>query len=224
MSDSFPPVEPHGALQAITNDAWFVTGSVQFKPLMRLPRNMVVLRHRGELVLVNSVRLDEQGEAALLELGAIAHVMKIGMHGMDDAYYVERHGARLWEVEDLVGEDLPVPGLSAFVFEDTVEPEAALVLEGEGGLLITCDSVQHWAPSELMSPLAKLATRVIGFQNPAQIGPPWRKKQTRPGGSLKGDFDRLAELPFQRLIGGHGGLLESDGPAVLKRSIARTFA
>ena len=54
-----------------------------------------------------------------------------------------------------------------------------------------------------------------------EIGPPWRKKQTPANGTLKPDFERLADLPFQRLIGGHGGLLESNGPALLRASIER---
>jgi hypothetical protein len=68
-----------------------------------------------------------------------------------------------------------------------------------------------------------VVTKVMGFQNPAQIGPPWQKMQTPEGGSLKADFDRLASLSFDKLIGGHGGLLAADGTAVLKASVARTF-
>ena len=106
-----------------------------------------------------------------------------------------------------------------FLFKETIKGEAALLLERDGGLLITCDSVQHWMPSELMSPLVKLVTPMIGFQKPAQIGPPWRKTQTPPGGSLRGDFERLLELPFERLIGGHGGLLESAAHDALAMSV-----
>ncbi len=73
------------------------------------------------------------------------------------------------------------------------------------------------------TPVAKLLTCVMGFQNPAQIGPPWRKLQTQSGGSLQGDFERLAQLSFRRLIGGHGGLLEADATTVLKSSVERTF-
>ncbi|MFT7520593.1 MAG: hypothetical protein ACI9MC_002743 [Kiritimatiellia bacterium] len=225
MSEPFAPAEPHGALEPIFADAWFLTGSVQFKPLVRLVRNMVVLRHDGELTLINSVRLDDAGLAALDALGKVSHVMRIGGHGMDDAYYLDRYGARHWTASDLQPDtELPVPGLQVFRFNDTIAPEAALLLDRDGGLLITCDSVQHWVPSALMSPIAKLLTRLMGFQRPAQIGPPWRKKQTPAGGSLREDFERLAALPFDKLIGGHGGLLQSDGAAVVRASVARTFS
>jgi len=84
--------------------------------------------------------------------------------------------------------------------------------------------VQHWVPSNLMSPVAKVMTRLIGFQKPAQIGPPWKKMQTPPNKSLRADFDRLAALPFERIIGGHGGLLESKGAELLKATIQRELA
>ncbi len=226
MMTQHPAVMPHGALEAIVQDAWFLTGSVQFKPLVRLGRNMVVLRHEGELTLINSVRLNLEGLAALDALGKIAHVVKIGFHGMDDAWYVEKYGAKQWALAGAPGvlaEDgeFPVPGVKIFLFKDTNQPEAALLLERDGGLLITCDSVQHWAPQPLASPVANLVTGLLGFKHPAQIGPPWRKKQTPAGGTLRTDFERLADLPFTRLIGGHGGLLTSRGPELLRASISR---
>ncbi len=233
MTENYPAATPHGPLIPIMEDVWFVTGSVMLKPLLRLPRNMVVVRHEGELTLINSVRLDAQGEEALKALGKIAHVMKIGFHGMDDAYYLDTFRATHWVVDSsitsskgpiqVLSEDaeLPFSPARVFMFKDTNLPEAAILLEREGGLLMTCDSVQHWAPSEFFSPLARVATRFMGFQKSAQIGPPWRKKQTPAGGSLRADFERLASLKFEKLIGGHGGLLSRDAPKVLSESIAR---
>ena len=234
MSQDFPGVEPHGPLVPIFDDAWYVTGSVAFRPLVRLPRNMIVVRHQGELTVINAVRLDDKGKADLDALGKVAHVLRIGFHAMDDAYYIYQYGAKLWVV---AGTSAPAPGASlgelsehtrlpfpdsrVFIFRKTVRPEAAILIERDGGLLITCDSVQHWVPSPLMSPIAKVLTRFIGFQKPAQIGPPWRKKQTPQGGSLRPDFERLAALPFDRLIGGHGGLLEKAAASQLAISIDR---
>lgn len=190
MTQPFPAVEPHGTLEPIFADAWYVTGSVVFKPLLRLPRNMVVLRQGEELTVINSVRLDAAGEAALDALGKVTHVMKIGFHGMDDAYYVDRYGAKMWTLggadsaagDGLLAEDaqLPFGDARVFMFKQTILPEAAVLVEREGGLLITCDSVQHWVPKDVMSTAARIVTRLIGFQHPAQIGPPWRKKQTPP--------------------------------------------
>ena len=49
MTQQFPAVQPHGSLEPIFEDVWYVTGSVVFKPLLGLPRNMVILRHGGLL-------------------------------------------------------------------------------------------------------------------------------------------------------------------------------
>jgi hypothetical protein len=237
MSPEFPKAEPHGSIEEIFADTYFVTGSVSFKPLVRLTRNMIILRNGEELTLINTVRLNEAGEAALDALGTVEHIVKIGFHGMDDDYYVERHKAKRWAVPGAEGSsapepdvvlseatELPVPGARVFMFRDTVLPEAAILLEREGGLLITCDSVQHWAPHDLMSPAARLLTRLMGFQHPAQIGPPWSKRQTPPSGSLRDDFERLASLPFKHMIGGHGGLLRDEGQARFKETIQRVYS
>jgi hypothetical protein len=233
MSVDFPKVEPHGVIEEIFADAYFVAGSVLLKPLIRLPRNMIILRSGDELTLINTVRLDAVGEVALEELGQVKHVVKIGMHGMDDDYYVDRYSAKRWAVaggggtepDSILSEatEFPVPNARVFMFRETVLPEAAILVEREGGLLITCDSIQHWVPSNLLSMPAKLLTRLIGFQHPAQIGPPWRKKQTPAGGSLEGDFERLRSLPFKHIIGGHGGLLRDDGQARLEETMKRVF-
>jgi hypothetical protein len=231
VSNNFPPVHPHAELTPIMDDVWFVQGSVPFKPLIRLPRNMVVVRHEGELTLINAVRLNAEGLAALDALGTVRHIMKPGFHEMDDAFYLDRYEAKYWTVaatatgsSDLAeGAELPVPHLRVFRFEEVSTPEAALLLDRDGGLLITCDSVQHWAPSPFLSFVAKLVTKRLGFVQPAQIGPPWRGRQTPPGGNLRPDFVRLAALPFDRLIGGHGGVLDTNASAILKQSIIREF-
>ncbi len=232
-SDQYPKAQPHDQIEKIIDNVWYVTGSVVFKPLVRLPRNMVIIRHQGELTLINSVRLDEAGEKALDALGKVCHIIKIGGHGMDDAYYLNRYKAKHWvvgaseakqqrgiqRIEE--GIELPFPDARVFEFKDTLHPESAIILDQQEGLLITCDSVQHWVPSRLMSFAAKIITRIAGFQKPAQIGPKWRVKQTAPGKSLRADFDRLAENTFELIIGGHGGLLTSKGNELLKATIKR---
>ncbi|NRA86472.1 MAG: hypothetical protein HRU28_03565 [Rhizobiales bacterium] len=234
----FPKVEPHGNIEQIINNVWYVTGSVVLKPLIRLIRNMIIVRNEdGELTLINSVRLDEAGEKALDALGKVTHIMKIGGHGMDDAYYLNRYNATHWAVGSgakdaqnegsvalVEGIELPFADAQLFEFRDTVKPETGIILERDGGLLITCDSVQHWVPNNLMSFGAKIITRLLGFQKSAQIGPAWKKAQTAPNSSLLEDFNRLAAFSFERIIGGHGGLLESNGQALLKATIRRELS
>ena len=233
MTD-LPGLEPHGSLQEFAPDIYTLTGSVVMAPLLRLPRNMVVVRSGGDLTLINAVRLNDEGLEALDALGAVKHVVKIGMHGMDNAFYVQKYGARLWALpgvehghgqkttDELSEDNLPFAGCRLFAFEATNQPEAALLHE-KAELLITCDSVQNWTSTEGCSPAASLVTRMMGFIKPAQIGPPWRKRMTPKGGSLQPDFERLASLPFRHLIGGHGDPLRDHAKDRFKETIKRVY-
>ncbi|MCB9507425.1 MAG: hypothetical protein H6698_05335 [Myxococcales bacterium] len=234
MND-YAALEPHGPLIPLFDDVWMITGSVVMMPLMRIPRNMVVLRFGDALTLVSSVRLDDEGMRQLSALGRIENVVRIGTHGMDDAWYVREHGAALWAppntrharglttARELRPGAAPHPQLDAFLFENTRAPEAAL-LHRRHRLLITCDSVQHWVDTAGCSPPAKLASHAIGFlKRPTQIGPPWRKRMTPDGGSLEPDFRRLVELEFDHLVGGHGAIRRDDARQRLRDTVDATF-
>ena len=228
---------PHGPIEEIVDDVFWVQGSVQLAPGMRLTRNMVIVRNGEELVIVSPVRLSATGEAELEKLGTVRHVVKIGfMHGMDDAYYLERFGATYWALPDgtrpedpTPGEilregSLPIPDAKLFEFLDTQNKEGALLIARGGGILITCDSVQHWNNTKGCSLPAKLAAHLIGFlRRPAQIGPPWRKRMTPVGGSLKSDFERLAGLEFAHMIGAHGHPLRDTAKEDLNATVEATF-
>lgn len=229
-----PDVEPHGPLVPFGAPeearVFTLVGSVVFRPLVRIPRTMTVVRDGEALVLINAVRLRDDALPALEALGRIAHVVRIGTHAMDDAFYVERYGARSWslpgmrdtvERTDVLAPDhLPAVGMRLFSFEHTVAPEGALLLEQEA-LLITCDSVQNWEDTAGCSLAGKVAAHAMGFLKPAQIGPPWRKRMTPPGGSLRPDFERLLQLPFRHLVGGHGVPLRDVARERLQETIDR---
>jgi hypothetical protein len=92
-----PPAYPHDPIEEIAADLFMVRGSIRMNALMRITRNMAIIRHQGELNLVNPIRLDEEGERQLLALGDIKRILRLGpMHGLDDPYYVERFRAELW--------------------------------------------------------------------------------------------------------------------------------
>ncbi|MFT5353876.1 MAG: hypothetical protein ACI9KE_001076 [Polyangiales bacterium] len=231
---STPPPQGNGPIIEIAADVFYVTGSVTMAPLVRIPRNMVIIRHEGALTVINTVRLEDESE--LNKLGKVEHVVRIGSHGMDDAHYLKQFGAKYWAPKDMVlsegltaderitqDTELPFPDASVFLFEKTKKPEAAILLKRDDGLLITCDCVQHWVNTDGCSFLGRGATHMLGFIKPAQIGPPWRKAMTPAGGSLEPDFERLAALPFDQLIAGHGVLLESGARDRLKETMVRVF-
>jgi hypothetical protein len=234
---SFPEALAHGPIQQLFPDVYWVRGSVRMGPMLLTTRNMFILRNNGALTLINSVRLSESGERELEALGTVTHLLKIGaFHGMDDPYYLHRFKPKFWslpkakhaegikaDVEMTAQTELPIPGASLFRFENTKFPEAAIRLPTDGGLLLTCDSVQHWTTTEGASLLMKGILRAGGFMRPAVIGLPWRRAMAKPDANLYVDFQRLLQEPFQHLMGGHGSLLSKNAKETLASSVARTF-
>lgn len=203
---------------------------MRMAPGMVINRVMTVLRHDGELTIVNAIRPHDPG--ILDALGKVAHVVKIGTHGVDDPWFVDHYGATRWAAEGIdadraLGPDteVPLPDVSVFRFEHTKAPELALLLNRDGGLLVTCDAVQHWSDTGRCSLIAKAATYAMGFNaRPAQIGPPWRRAMTPEGGSLEPDFRRLLDLEFDHLIGGHGNPLLGGAHDALRATVDATFS
>jgi hypothetical protein len=67
---------------------------------MRFSRNMTVVREGDRLVLINAVRLDDAGLAALDALGKVTDVIRLaGNHGLDDPFYADRYHAKVWVVK-----------------------------------------------------------------------------------------------------------------------------
>ena len=92
-------VTPFSQPEQIAPDIYVVYGSVRFNPLIRFTRNMAIVRHGQDLTLINAVRMDDAGLAALDALGNVRHVLRLGpLHGIDDAFYVERYRADFWSL------------------------------------------------------------------------------------------------------------------------------
>lgn len=232
-----PAVMPHGPLEEVAHDVFWVQGSIQMGLGVRITRNMTVVRSGEELSVISAVRLSPEAEAELDRLGTVRHVIKIGhAHGIDDPYYVERYGAAYWALPDgarptdpkptktLTPEHLPFPDAELFEFQATKEREAAILVKRGDGVLITCDAVQHWPNADGCSPLAKVVTRLMGLRRrPAQISPMWRKYMSTEQSNLEDDFARLAQLPFDHLICGHGRPLRLGAQQALQATVAATF-
>lgn len=228
----FPAAQPHGPLTEIFPDVFFVTGGFRFAPGLAITRNMTVVRDGRDLTVVNSVRLSPEGEAELEQLGTVRHVVRIGaFHGADDPYFVHRFGAKLWAPPgtehaaglksdaDLVPGSSPIADSRVFLFERARMAEAALILEREGGLLLTCDSYQNWTDFEGCSLLGKLMMKAMGF-GPTLVGGPWAK---RMGPDVRTDFDRLEDLPFSSLIPAHGTVLRGAAKPGLRAAVTARF-
>ncbi len=231
MTD-FPAAMPHGPLVEVFPDVFMVTGGFRFAPGVTISRNMTVLRHRGELTFINSVRLSDAGEAEIEKLGRPKHLLRIGaFHGADDPWFMKRFGTTLWAPPGMrhsgdlkTGEELregnvPVADMGVFTFAAGRRPEVALRLDIEGGVLVTCDAYQNWTHFDDCSLLGRLMMRAMGF-GPTLIGGPWAK-QMGPG--VRADFTRLTELPFRHLIPGHGTVLREEAKPGLTTAIQNRF-
>lgn len=226
-SNNFPKVMKHGDLEEIFPNVFFVTGSCSIRrPLpMRFSRNMTVVREGTELTLINTVRLNEAGLKQLDALGQVKHVIRLaGFHGMDDPFYKDRYGAKVWSVDavynssfepDPKPEDiyleadavlsaetvLPVSAARIVAINSSTPKEALLLLERDGGILISGDCLQNWSETDqYFSFLAKKMMKKAGFIKAHNVGPGWLKF-AKPD---KTEMKNLLNVEFQNLLPAHG--------------------
>ncbi len=232
----FPAQLPHGEIREIFPDVFFVTGSVDMMPGIRISRSMTILRDGDALTLISPIRLDETGLEALDALGRVTNIVKLGAYhlgahnGLDDPFYVDRYSTKLWALNGMdhkggltadhilsPGGEMPVRDVSLFVYETSKMPEAMFLLNREGGIIIAADSLQNWAEvDEFFSDAAANAMTKGGFIRPANIGPEW-KRHCSPDPA---EFDKVAELTFRHLLPSHGTPLLNTA----KDDLAATFA
>ncbi len=236
-ADAYAPALPHDSIEEIAEDLFMVRGCVRLNPLMRITRNMAIVRHAGELTLVDPIRLAEADERQLETLGEVSRILRLGpLHGLDDRYYVERFGAEVWapgpsqaypepKVHRIVTAEttLPIPDAELFVFERALQPEAALRLARGKGILLTCDAIQHYGDYRHNTLLARLVMPWIGFPKTTLIGPFWLKLMTPEGGSLESEFRRLLDLEFDALLSAHGSLLRHGAHQAVADAFARAY-
>ena len=117
MSNSH--VYGHDPIEEVQTDVFMVRGCIKLNALMTITRNMAIIRHAGELTLVDPIRLSAAEEKRLDALGAVKRVLRLGpMHGVDDPYYIERYGAQLWAPGASDAHPEPKPMLA---FDETTE-------------------------------------------------------------------------------------------------------
>lgn len=235
--EQLPPALPHGKLEEVFPDVFFVTGTMKTVLMgadWQFNRNMTVVRDGSALTLINTVRLDDGGLKELDKLGRVANVVRIGaLHGRDDAFYKARYEATFWALpgmtlqhelradKELVpGGEMPFAGCSVFAFRTTKMPECILRIDRAGGILVACDSLQNWLqPDELFSEQSKMMMTEMGFFQTANIGPLWMQLN-EPKGE---DFARVRELSFRHALCGHGAPLRDTANEAFADRFHRVF-
>lgn len=231
------PAWPHGELTSFLDDLWFVQGQNRTHhagAFLQTSRTMLVVRDGPRLTLVNTVRLDDRGLDALDALGRVEDVVRLGaFHGRDDPFYRDRYGARLWAVPGsthgdgkpadrplIDGGEVPIAQARAVVFTTAAHPEAALLLERSGGVLVTCDAVQSWAGSDpYFSPETAAMFEAGGLLRRVNVPSTW-VDACKPRVE---DFERLLALPFRHLVTAHGVPALEDARERLKEGVRRVW-
>lgn len=225
---TLPPPEPHEEIREVLPDLFLVQGSMSFGEA-RFSRNMSILRDGERLVLFNSVRLNDEGLAALDALGTVTDVVRLAaFHGRDDPFYKERYGAAVWHAKgqqyfegvdatkgaiyfvadhELDGEEIAaVPG-ARFLRFSTTPPEAVLLLPHSGGTLIAGDSFQNWGDQERhFNEAGAKQFAEWGFIGPHKLGPGWVRNVKPDPAELRA----MLELGFANVLPAHGDPVIGD--------------
>ena len=231
------PIYPHGNVEEIAEDIFMLRGSIKMNPLLRITRNMGIIRNGDELSLINPVRVSAKVEAQIAKLGQIKHVIRLGcFHGADDPYYVEKFGALMWaqlggttyavpKIDKELDSVAPLPFDNAEIFEfaGTTQPESALLIKRGTGILFTCDAIQNYGDYSYNNIVAKILMPFIGFPRTTIIGPIWLKYQTPEDETLEPEFRRLLGLKFDRLLAAHGTLLKTGAHVAVERAVNKVF-
>ncbi|MET0070199.1 MAG: hypothetical protein ABW096_09155 [Candidatus Thiodiazotropha sp.] len=233
----FPPALSHGNIDEVFPNLFFVSGAMEtvLQDMdWKFSRNMTVVRDGERLVIVNSVRLDDAGLAALDRLGRVTDVIRLGsLHGRDDPFYVDRYDARYWTMPGMehetglkathtltAGGPMPISDASLFEFRTTRIAEGILRLDRADGILIACDALQNWHQADAyFSESSRELMQQLGFFTPANLGPVWVQRAT-PGAE---DFTRLKELSFKHALCGHGEPLRDTAHEDYSATFNRMF-
>jgi hypothetical protein len=235
--DELPPALPHGQLEEVFPDVFFVTGMM--KTLLmnadwQFSRSMTVVREGNALTLLNAIRLNDAGLAQLKSLGRVTNVVNIAsLHGRDIAFYKGRYDATFWALPRMENEhglttdkeltpdgEMPFAGCSLFEFRATKRPEGILHIDRAGGILISGDSLQNYlAPDEYFSDDSRKKMTEMGFFQYGNYGPLWMQLN-EPQAE---DFVRLFELPFEHLLPGHGSVLRNWAKEAFAARFLRVF-
>ena len=194
---------------------------------MRICRSMTVVRDpsSGEVTIISSMRLSEDGMKELEKIGPITNVVRIAfLHGADDSFYRERYGARILALKGTyysrglssngsaensyftpdeyfdVDGDLPIPDSKVLVMKTSYHREASVLIQREGGILLSGDYFHNNETLEWFNLPGRLFMRATRLFRPYNMGVAW-VMQMKPSRS---ELLKLLEIPFEHVLPLHG--------------------
>ena len=230
-------IYPHGDIEEIGTEVFMVRGSIKINPLMRITRNMGIICEDNELTLINPIRLNFAVEEKLKSLGKVKNIVRLGaFYGIDDPYYIDNFQAQFWcqpggtaytkpiiDVEIGMGGLTPIDDCEFFQFQGTIQPESALLLKRDAGILFTCDAIQHYGDYSYNNWFARQIMPRIGFPKTTIVGPFWLKLMTPEGGTLESEFKRLLKSEFDSLLSAHGTFLPKGASEAVEMAVDKAF-
>ena len=221
-----PTVYSVQSIERLDDNVFCIHAIARVRKIAKINRNIIVLRHnKRQLTLISPVRLDEEGEAKLLKLGTPIRIIRLAptQGVLHDRYYLHKFPrVRRWAPAESSDDEIPVhrllvddddailPACHVFCFQETAEPECALLLLQDyvGNLLVTSQALQAHRENQLINiPVrAKLASGGM-MASEIVIPPPWLKRVTHGSKHrkrLRSDFERLLRLDFERLASSSG--------------------
>ena len=168
----------------------------------RINKNMIVIETKGELSVINPLKLTGEGQRKLGNLGKIKNIIRLGysLHGIfEDLYYLQEHPkAKRWAPGPFFDSrshslpihhtlkdrgSLPFPNCRIFCFKHTYEPEAIIVLERQshGNLVITGDCLQSQKDNEFINMPVVAKMKLDGLlASDIVVSPSWLKQMGPP--------------------------------------------
>lgn len=166
-------VLPHGKIQKLFENIWFIQGQVKMPMILPLniSKTMTIIKNpnTNELTLINAMALDENGLREISSLGDIKNTLRVGgFHGKDDNFYKEKFNTKVYALKGhaysrkfdkvpinpkdgylipdvLLDEnsDLPILNASLKIFKTSHPIEAILHIHQDGGILVSADSLHN---------------------------------------------------------------------------------
>jgi hypothetical protein len=223
-------VMPHGELTQYAENLWTIEGDVPDMPLKR--RMTLVKRANGGLVVHSALALEDALMEKIDAWGAVdTIVVPNGWHRLDAPMFKKRYpdakivcpGGSRKKVEEVVAVDADYESCQS---DDTVrfehldgtkDGEGVLSVRSKDGITLVFNDVLFNVPH--LPGGQGFVLKLLGSTGGPKVTRIGKLFVVRNKRALRAHLERLATADVVRLIPGHGDVIDSDAPAVL-RSVA----